>query len=90
VIKPDRIDAKAISRDYHTTMHGLNVDMHESERERRERDIISKHDKYFDPEAFALLEMYLPRGMVAPPKRASPRKTGELSAKSQNKRLSTR
>lgn len=51
-IKKDLLDKKAIERDYQEALQAREIQRIEAEAQRRERDIQTNQDKYFDPEAF--------------------------------------
>lgn len=55
VIKGQRttlIEKKMINRDYQWTLQQKEVERLEQEQQRRERDVLTQQDKYYDPEAY--------------------------------------
>ena len=63
--KISRQDWKAAQRDYHGTVENEDQIRLQAEKERRQRDIQTKHEKYFDPEAFMVVDRFGP-GMTKP------------------------
>lgn len=51
-ITKEIVDKKAMTRDYERALQAKEIQRIEAEVDRRERDISTKQDKYFDPEAF--------------------------------------
>lgn len=58
--KISRQDWKAVHRDYHEAVQNEDQIRLHAEKERRQRDIQTKHEKYFDPEAFMILDRFGP------------------------------
>lgn len=58
--KIDRQTNKAIDRDFDQAFYTAEETRLGAEKERRQRDLKSKHEKYYDPEAFVILDSYQP------------------------------
>ena len=46
------LEKKMINRDYKNTQHQKELERLEQEHQRRERDVLTQQDKYYDPEAY--------------------------------------
>lgn len=61
-IQKELVDKKAMERDYTEALQAREIQRLEAEHERRTRDIETKKEKYFDPEAFELPYYYYGHG----------------------------